>query len=135
VFGDMTGSTVSAEQLDPEVLRGRVISRCFAELRAIIERHGGTVCWFSVRVPRGCRDRGGDLEAALDARQRTDAHRREVGGYGRGARRRPSSGTHRKAPRPDERSGDVLLSVSTPGAFGETALVRANAAKLSPPRK
>ena len=39
---DVTGFTALGEQLDPEVLRG-VINRYFAELRAIIERHGGTV--------------------------------------------------------------------------------------------
>jgi class 3 adenylate cyclase/tetratricopeptide (TPR) repeat protein len=42
LFCDVTGSTALGEQLDPEVLRG-VINRYFAEMRAIIERHGGTV--------------------------------------------------------------------------------------------
>ena len=42
VFCDVTGFTALGEQLDPEVLRG-VINRYFAELRGIIERHGGTV--------------------------------------------------------------------------------------------
>jgi len=42
LFCDVSGSTALGEELDPEVLRG-VISRYFAQLRAIIERHGGTV--------------------------------------------------------------------------------------------
>jgi len=42
VFCDVTGSTALGEQLDPEVLRG-VMNHYFAEIRAIIERHGGTV--------------------------------------------------------------------------------------------
>jgi class 3 adenylate cyclase/tetratricopeptide (TPR) repeat protein len=42
LFCDVTGSTSLGEQLDPEVLRG-VLNRYFAELRRIIERHGGTV--------------------------------------------------------------------------------------------
>jgi class 3 adenylate cyclase/tetratricopeptide (TPR) repeat protein len=41
-FCDVTGSTALGEELDPEVLRG-VLNRYFAEIRAIIERHGGTV--------------------------------------------------------------------------------------------
>ena len=42
LFCDVTGSTSLGEELDPEVLRG-VLNRYFAEMRAIIERHGGTV--------------------------------------------------------------------------------------------
>jgi len=42
LFCDVTGSTALGEQLDPEVLRG-VLNRYFAEIKAIIERHGGTV--------------------------------------------------------------------------------------------
>jgi class 3 adenylate cyclase/tetratricopeptide (TPR) repeat protein len=42
VFCDVTGSTAMGEQLDPESLR-RVMSRYFAEMRAALERHGGTV--------------------------------------------------------------------------------------------
>ncbi len=42
LFCDVTGSTALGEELDPEVLRG-VLNRYFAEMRAIIERHGGTV--------------------------------------------------------------------------------------------
>jgi len=42
VFCDVTGSTAMGERLDPESLR-RVMSRYFAEMRAALERHGGTV--------------------------------------------------------------------------------------------
>jgi class 3 adenylate cyclase/tetratricopeptide (TPR) repeat protein len=42
VFCDVTGSTALGEQLDPESLR-RVMTRYFEEMRAALERHGGTV--------------------------------------------------------------------------------------------
>jgi class 3 adenylate cyclase len=42
LFCDVSGSTALGEELDPEVLRG-VINPYFAEIRTIIERHGGTV--------------------------------------------------------------------------------------------
>src|SRR6266704_6816199 len=42
LFCDVTGSTALGEQLDPESLR-EVIQRYFAEMRTVIERHGGTV--------------------------------------------------------------------------------------------
>jgi class 3 adenylate cyclase/tetratricopeptide (TPR) repeat protein len=42
VFSDVTGSTAMGEELDPEALR-RVMSRYFDEMRAVLERHGGTV--------------------------------------------------------------------------------------------
>src|SRR5215471_15532613 len=42
VFSDVTGSTALGERLDPETLR-RVMSRYFDAMRAVIERHGGTV--------------------------------------------------------------------------------------------
>ncbi len=42
VFCDVTGSTALGERLDPEALR-RVMSRYFDEMKAAIERHGGTV--------------------------------------------------------------------------------------------
>jgi class 3 adenylate cyclase len=45
LFCDVTGSTALGEELDPEALFG-VMSRYFEELRAIIERHGGTVAKF-----------------------------------------------------------------------------------------
>jgi class 3 adenylate cyclase/tetratricopeptide (TPR) repeat protein len=42
VFSDVTGSTALGERLDPEALR-RVMTRYFDTMRAILERHGGTV--------------------------------------------------------------------------------------------
>jgi len=42
LFCDVTGSTALGEELDPEVWR-EVLGRYFAEIRTIIERHGGTV--------------------------------------------------------------------------------------------
>src|SRR5438270_13072205 len=42
LFSDVTGFTPLGEELDPEVLRG-VMNRYFADIRATIERHGGTV--------------------------------------------------------------------------------------------
>jgi class 3 adenylate cyclase len=42
VFTDGTGSTAIGEQLDPESIQ-RVMTRYFFEMRAVIERHGGTV--------------------------------------------------------------------------------------------
>jgi class 3 adenylate cyclase/DNA-binding winged helix-turn-helix (wHTH) protein len=42
LFCDVTGSTALGEELDPEALHA-VMNRYFAELRATIERHGGTV--------------------------------------------------------------------------------------------
>ena len=42
VFTDVTGSTSLGERLDPESLR-RVMTRYFDEMRAVLERHGGTV--------------------------------------------------------------------------------------------
>ena len=42
VFCDLVGSTSLGERTDPEVLR-ELMSRYHAELRAILERHGGTV--------------------------------------------------------------------------------------------
>jgi class 3 adenylate cyclase/tetratricopeptide (TPR) repeat protein len=42
VFADVTGSTALGEQLDPEALR-QVMGRYFAEARAALEHHGGTV--------------------------------------------------------------------------------------------
>ncbi len=42
LFCDLTGSTALGEQLDPETLR-EVVQRYFDEMRAVIERHGGTV--------------------------------------------------------------------------------------------
>ena len=45
LFCEVTGSTALGEELDPEALFG-VMSRYSEELRAIIERHGGTVAKF-----------------------------------------------------------------------------------------
>jgi class 3 adenylate cyclase/tetratricopeptide (TPR) repeat protein len=42
VFTDVTGSTSLGERLDPESLR-QVMSRYFEKMRAVLERHGGTV--------------------------------------------------------------------------------------------
>ena len=42
MFMDAVGSTSAGEQADPETLR-RVMTRYFDEIRAIVERHGGTV--------------------------------------------------------------------------------------------
>ena len=42
VFSDVTGSTALGERLDPESLR-RVMSRYFAAMRDVLERHGGSV--------------------------------------------------------------------------------------------
>ncbi len=42
LFADVTGSTALGEQLDPELLRA-LMSRYFADMKAIIERHGGHV--------------------------------------------------------------------------------------------
>ena len=42
LFCDVTGSTALGEELDPEALH-ELMSRCWRELRMVIERHGGTV--------------------------------------------------------------------------------------------
>ena len=42
VFCDLVGSTTLGEHTDPEVLRD-LMSRYHAELRTILERHGGTI--------------------------------------------------------------------------------------------
>jgi class 3 adenylate cyclase len=41
LFADVSGSTAMGERLDPESLR-HVMGRYFDEMRAVIERHGGT---------------------------------------------------------------------------------------------
>src|SRR2546429_5586883 len=41
LFSDVTGSTVLGEALDPESLR-RLMSRYFQEMKAVLQRHGGT---------------------------------------------------------------------------------------------
>src|SRR3954452_14815234 len=42
LLADVTGSTALGEQLDPEALRA-LMTRYFAAMRAVIERHGGRV--------------------------------------------------------------------------------------------
>jgi class 3 adenylate cyclase/tetratricopeptide (TPR) repeat protein len=42
LFCDVTGSTALGEELDPEALR-ELLSRYFKRMKAIVERHGGTV--------------------------------------------------------------------------------------------
>ena len=42
LFCDVTGSTALGESVDPEALRG-VLARYFERMKAIVERHGGTV--------------------------------------------------------------------------------------------
>src|SRR3954465_1311228 len=42
VFCDISGSTVLGEKLDPEALRA-VLARYFERMKAIVERHGGSV--------------------------------------------------------------------------------------------
>ena len=42
VFCDVSGSTALGEKLDPETLRG-LLARYFERMKAIVERHGGTV--------------------------------------------------------------------------------------------
>jgi class 3 adenylate cyclase/tetratricopeptide (TPR) repeat protein len=42
LFSDVTGSTGMGERLDPETMR-RVMGRYFAEMKAALEAHGGTV--------------------------------------------------------------------------------------------
>jgi class 3 adenylate cyclase len=42
LFCDVVGSTALGESTDPEALRG-LLARYFDEMKAIVERHGGTV--------------------------------------------------------------------------------------------
>ena len=42
LFCDLVGSTALGESTDPEALRARM-QRYFADLRTIVERHGGSV--------------------------------------------------------------------------------------------
>ena len=42
LFCDVTGSTELGERLDPEALRS-VLARYFERMKAIVERHGGSV--------------------------------------------------------------------------------------------
>ncbi len=86
LFCDVTGSTALGEQLDPEVLRG-VMNRYFAEMRGIIERHGGTVEKFIgdavmavFGIPRVEEDDAlRAVRAAVEIRDRLPAVAAEVG--------------------------------------------------------
>ena len=42
VFCDVSGSTAMGERVDPEAVRGLMLAY-FAEVRGVLERHGGTV--------------------------------------------------------------------------------------------
>jgi class 3 adenylate cyclase len=86
LFCDVTGSTALGEELDPEVLRG-VMNRYFVEIRAAIERHGGTVEKFIgdavmavFGIPRVEEDDAlRAVRAAAEIRDRLPAIAREVG--------------------------------------------------------
>jgi class 3 adenylate cyclase len=86
LFCDVTGSTALGEELDPEVLRG-VMNRYFTEIRATIERHGGTVEKFIgdavmavFGIPRVHEDDAlRAVRAAADIRDRLPAIAGEVG--------------------------------------------------------
>jgi class 3 adenylate cyclase len=86
LFCDVTGSTALGEELDPEALFG-VMNRYFDELRAIIERHGGTVAKFIgdavmgvFGIPRVHEDDAlRAVRAAAEIRTRLPAIAQEVG--------------------------------------------------------
>ncbi len=86
LFCDVTGSTALGEELDPEVLHG-VMGRYFAEIRAVIERHGGTVEKFIgdavmavFGIPRVREDDAlRAVRAAVEIRERLPALAEEVG--------------------------------------------------------
>ncbi len=86
LFCDVTGSTALGEELDPEVLRG-VMNRYFAEIRAVIERHGGTIEKFIgdavmavFGIPRVREDDAlRAVRAAAEIRERLPAIAEEVG--------------------------------------------------------
>jgi class 3 adenylate cyclase/DNA-binding SARP family transcriptional activator len=83
---DVTGSTELGKELDPEVLRG-VMNRCSAELRATIDRHGGTADKFIgdavvavFGIPRVNEDDAlRAVRAAAEIRDRLPAIAEEVG--------------------------------------------------------
>ncbi len=86
LFCDVTGSTALGEELDPEILR-EVMNRYFADIRATIERHGGTVDKFigdAVMAVFGIPQLREDdalraVRAAAEMRERLPAVAREVG--------------------------------------------------------
>ena len=100
LFCDLVGSTSLGESTDPEALRARM-RRYFEDLRAILERHGGTVEKFvgdavmavfgiprlarGRRAPRGARgvgDARGGLAHGLEARIGVNTGEVVVGGEG-----------------------------------------------------
>jgi class 3 adenylate cyclase/tetratricopeptide (TPR) repeat protein len=86
VFCDVTGWTRLSEGRDPEALRG-IINRYFKEIRATIERHGGTVEKFIgdavmavFGIPRCHEDDAlRAVRAAAEIRERLPAVARELG--------------------------------------------------------
>src|SRR5205823_5048889 len=86
LFCDVTGSTELGEELDPEAL-DEVMNRYFSELRAVIERHGGTVAKFIgdavmavFGIPRVSEDDAlRAVRAAWEIRGRLPAVAEEVG--------------------------------------------------------
>jgi class 3 adenylate cyclase len=86
LFCDVSGSTELGEELDPEVLRG-VMNQYFAEIRAVIEKHGGTVEKFIgdavmavFGIPRVEEDDAlRAVRAAAEIRERMPAVAEEVG--------------------------------------------------------
>lgn len=79
-FSDVVGSTSLGESVDPEVLRG-VMERYFHDVRAVLERHGGTlekfigdavVALFGIPVTRED-DALRALRASAEIRERQDA--------------------------------------------------------------
>ena len=86
LFSDVTGSTSLGEELDPEVLHG-AIGRYFEEIRATIERHGGTVEKFIgdavmavFGIPRVQEDDAlRAVRAAAEIRRRLPAVAEEIG--------------------------------------------------------
>jgi class 3 adenylate cyclase len=85
LFSDVTGSTVLGEALDPESLR-QLMSRYFQEMKAVVQRHGGTTEKFigdaimavfgiprlheddALRAVCGASELGGALERAVGGR-------------------------------------------------------------------
>jgi class 3 adenylate cyclase/tetratricopeptide (TPR) repeat protein len=88
LFADVTGSTALGESHDPESVR-RVMSRYFDEMKAVLERHGGTVEKFigdAVMAVFGIPtlhedDAGRALRAASEMRGRLDVLNEELERY------------------------------------------------------
>ena len=137
LFADVSGSTSLGEQLDPESMRA-LMGRYFAEMRTIIERHGGTVEKFigdavmavfgipqlheddalrAVRAAAEIRERLRRLNVELAA-ERGHRHplpdrRQHRGGGGRRPGRRPDAdhrrrGQHRRTAGAGRRAGEIL---------------------------